>query len=867
MMCAQCTVTRFLPFCIYSTLDYSLLIQILGELRLEEFACSAPNTSSLTLLTLRFSDSLSAIFWYDIIVQRTSNRSSNSVTPLVARNHLINIANSMQVDMDILSGTHQHARELPAELRAETMWILGLENLLTDSLGSCSESSFEEISWGSPQAGLLVVRPLLPYERNSNHTASEETKSGGLVGGITTSVEGGNWTTCWVNIDRISRKVAFHNHGPGTRAVSVTSCMDATLYLPSLTVNCPLELHILGMRSMGALLSSSDVAFKFQNVLDLWRWSRAFAAVCKNFSSGKGEVISFIPSRTAQHESEDMQVAIYCARVALKVLSVCAERTMKLSSLRTLQISGLQLRSARFVQAGDRVVLLLKGNNQHLTEGSVLVSVNGLSVGTVSPKVLLKFLCDFPDHMTAQIDFWRFPRSEYRVHCLVISRGDKGNDESVTGSNGTSITSSTNIHSSMDGPVGNNVIEKFQMMFDMSVASSSGSVSSGPNKLEQVIMRKRLSILHSPADVAGVGPAAAVNVATIMQQQTGIDTLASSSSNLKISDQDFAREKSNSMPWADCRMVIAGGSVAFLPIKFSEMDDMAVISRLQLASCEVNLSPANGSDDLLLEIKDRSNIVVVRCPNCEALMCLVESLMIAIKLLNPHFGQLSTLYDEAHTHQVFRVKRNSTNHYQTDSNNFGNGDTLISQHELYLAHKLESTAPTPLDTENDTSLLRAAEALELCLSGLRLPLVFPSAALVQQHVSDICVANTLNHRLMSEFLTIQHCVLHPLSSASDLYSPPQKTVTVSGNNRGEDEAIVDEELLTDSETPLVLISESDSQQHQSSGGGNRRTSTRMSLLGDSSVLSSTPSTTPFTGSSTPMNKLQVRNRVSTSFFR
>jgi hypothetical protein len=89
----------------------------------------------------------------------------------------------------------------------------------------------------------------------------------------------------------------------------------------------------------------------------------------------------------------------FLAETCLGVLESLAERKMCSSYLRHVQLNGAQIKTARFLQINQRIVLLIKGNCTALTEGSVLLSVNGLSTVTTPASTILKFIADFPRQM------------------------------------------------------------------------------------------------------------------------------------------------------------------------------------------------------------------------------------------------------------------------------------------------------------------------------------------------------------------------------------------------------------------------------------------------------------------------------------
>lgn len=81
--------------------------------------------------------------------------------------------------------------------------------------------------------------------------------------------------------------------------------------------------------------------------------------------------------------------------IAMAALNALAERHLPRSSIRSVRMTGALFKSATFRMLNRRVVLEHKGVT-NLVEGSVLISVNGLSTVSMPGDRIIKFVADLP---------------------------------------------------------------------------------------------------------------------------------------------------------------------------------------------------------------------------------------------------------------------------------------------------------------------------------------------------------------------------------------------------------------------------------------------------------------------------------------
>ena len=68
-------------------------------------------------------------------------------------------------------------------------------------------------------------------------------------------------------------------------------------------------------------------------------------------------------------------------------------------------------------------------------EGSVLISVNGMSAVTMSGPLVMKFIDELPRQEEVEVVLWKFPRADFKVNVLALSsplRKDKTSETTDT---------------------------------------------------------------------------------------------------------------------------------------------------------------------------------------------------------------------------------------------------------------------------------------------------------------------------------------------------------------------------------------------------------------------------------------------------
>ena len=325
--------------------------------------------------------------------------------------------------------------------------------------------------------------------------------------------------------------------------------------------------------------------------------------------------------------------SIHMMNVLSTLIESYSEHKICLSHYRTYELKGEDLHSIRFIQYNrDKHVklhhiqdniqhenehqkqqqqqqqyinILMKGNCEQLTEGSLLLSVNGISAITTPSNVLYKFMSDFPPAMMGEFNFFKFPRHEFSVQFIKINHTvdvvGTGADKSLR-----DIDIHNNKNSSSSGTIISNKL--LNQNLDNNSRSSNNSHSSSHNypnrhsvynsvkksteeQLNKVILKKRLSMLNiendnnkitSNDDNNNDNNVDSNNIYRIIPTPTTTTTnndnnCISSSSDNDIGNRDgkanthkkleyveFIKQPLDHMQWCNCKMMIASGNLSII---------------------------------------------------------------------------------------------------------------------------------------------------------------------------------------------------------------------------------------------------------------------------------------------------------------
>ncbi len=727
----------------------------------------------------------------------------------------------------------RHALSPATCLRREAEWLQGQVGVSAEDAAVVSVGA----QTGVPLTGIVVLRVTDSYRHTqARNSPSDEHKGQDEAGDVDYSAAG--WVSCWLVVDVQHRRVHFHEHGPASKPSFALDCFRATLELPCLAdFSAQLVFHLKGFCALSSPSSGSSaresanktMSLKFQSGAEMMRWARALSAVCGAFSAC-GVSATCGESR-----------AVLDSEVALAVTRALAERCMVRSSSRSLQLTGANLRSARFAQVGQRVVVQTKGGNEQLSEGSVVLSVNGLSAATVTATTMLKFIADFPRQMCADVVVWRFPRSEFHVDSLFVEVAAADTNSDYTPLGGTSSGRHTD---SLQATT-----EKLASMFRLSTGRKEGDlptqdvveVGSGGSKLEQVLLRKRQSILLAPE-----GTAENVDVATIRGQQAAQESAAvrAAAETQKalgaVPMSAFLNARSaDEVQWKSCRVMLASGALSVL-----RRDSGDLLCRMQLVSTQMRYVESFG-DELLVELRDSKFHVIVRCPSPQVLLGLAVNITIACSLFSES-ADLSALYDISTERQLRRDSVFPSALGDRCADQTAEADVDLCQSALYravLGNQRKSSCAVVEEQYSELSVLSAAEALESTLSALRLPLSFPTAHIIEQQVREVCAMNLSNHRLLAQLLATQYAALHPPDPTQNNPTAVSKSAAlqVAEDESGEGLSLQERAAAILEAGPVeVATADAITDKVFSHSLSGRRGSARLSMIVDTSTVASNP---------------------------
>lgn len=786
-------------------------------------------------LLLSFQNSSVAQRWFQAMLLRldlSESSSTDQSAPVVSDRTNSDVMLSDASHEELL-GAYNFASSDTVLLRMEAEWLLqsvapsveaqDLQAALSESL---SPTSTSPALAPLPLSGLLLFKVLAVHE--STEESTEANASAGLFSNMESSASQlKGWMSCWVRVDRAAKAIVLYDQGPGSAPSLSVNCEGATLHIPDLTdaeLGCECNLYHCEVLN-SHVKAKMSLAIKLPNAEELFKWSITFASLLENVTYCSGGVVNAatqaidylqeaplpLPPTSSLPLKDFPGAKPFIAEICLGVLEGLAERRMCSSYLRNVRLNGAQIKSARFLQMNQRIVLLMKGNCASLTEGSVLLSVNGLSTVSTPASTILKFIADFPRQMLGELTLWKFPRMEFRVDVVMLAAA--------------SITSDSP-KKAVGGVSGIKVNEK--LFETLSLTSIDEAKLTPKSKLNKVLIQKRNSILkiNNGQEMSFEGIAYPNILASVQSELlssdnaaelsipdiSAVDPLSGSENHVNVTDKiptapslslaDFTRTMSVSdINWRSTRFMVASGNISMLVRGDCGAD--VLLCRLQLSSCQLKLVyPAYGSsvDHLCIHLRDGKTQIVVRCPSVAVFIDLAECLLIALKMMGSFSADLAHLYDQSvlwktTEGRVAAVGAKPARQSLLMQSVLENSAENASRSALVAS--LLSPVRTPMTPNNtmrssaddegeivassssapDTSILQAAEELEQTLSSLHLPLHFPTHAVVEKELVELFKLNNANHRLLAEFLTLQFEVTNPIPDTPETRETRKKSMT------------------------------------------------------------------------------------------
>jgi len=438
--------------------------------------------------------------------------------------------------------------------------------------------------------------------------------------------------------------------------------------------------------------------------------------------------------------------SIHMMNVLSTLIESYSEHKISLSHYRTYELKGEDLHSIRFIQYNrDKHVklhhiqdniqhenehqkqqqqqqqqqqyinILMKGNCEQLTEGSLLLSVNGISAITTPSNVLYKFISDFPPTMMGEFNFFKFPRYEFSVQ--FIKKINRAVD--VVGTDADKSLRDIDIHNNKNSSSSSGTIISNKLLnqnFDNNSRSSNNSHSSSHNypnrhsvynsvkktteeQLNKVILKKRLSMLNIENDNNKITSHDDNNndnnvdnnniyriISTPTTTTTNNDNNCSSSSDnnigttsdgnanthKKLEYVDFIKQPLDHMQWCNCKMMIASGNLSIIGSPYISNSSSSsynnnvqshpqLLINFHLYLCRVRLVyPQHGEtmDDIYISISDHTSHIMIRCSSFYELLHVFESIMIAVKLVGSSSVSSSSVSPSSSTSSLITTDLN-----------------------------------------------------------------------------------------------------------------------------------------------------------------------------------------------------------------
>jgi hypothetical protein len=794
-------------------------------------------------IALHFGSPAMAQAWYALLVKRLDLTETVAALPTAAAAPAPTVApsstaplvlNKTGVEVAVLSdmqdallGTHSLACADTVLMALETEWLCPGASVEDANLRQCAAAAAAKHSSTEnaptdlaalPVSGLLLFKVLAVHEypeESATAPAAVSPVPTPTLDSTTSQMKG--WMSCYVRLDRTAKTITFYDQGPGSAPSLAVSCDGAVLHVPDLTDSAfgyECNLYHCTVRN-SPVHAKMSVAIKLPNATELYKWAISLSGLLETVTYCAGGVVhpatfpidllqdSLFPSPPTRVVDSSRFPASQAnlAETCLGVLETLAERKLCASYLRHVEVNGAQLKTARFLQMNQRIVLLIKGACSALTEGSVLLSANGVNALTTPASTVLKFIADFPRQMKGELTVLKFPRMEFHVQMVKLTPPASDNEGDAKKSDATLLKPSL-------------LAEEGSALDDTRPLDSKG-------KLTKVIIQKRNSILKisSGMDMSFEGIAHPGIIADLQKELKALDVNATPAVPAAASEAqqgftlvDFVRAPLTEIKWQKVRLMVASGNISILGTDEAGVE--LPVCRLQLSSCQLKLvcpDQAAALNHVCVHLRDQRTHVVVRCATLAMFVDLVECLLIATKMMGAYAADLTHLYDQA-------VQwGNAATTAQGTVGSTGASDkaqSLLMQTVLASAEETKEreidrfsdtpttpakstgaegltlrtprtgvpSTPKPTTTSevSDVHILQAAEQLEAALSSLRLPANFPTHMMVEKELVELFKLNNANHRLLAEFLTLQFDTMNPVPETS-VPASRQKSIVMTNS--------------------------------------------------------------------------------------
>jgi hypothetical protein len=604
------------------------------------------------------------------------------------------------------------------------------------------------------------------------------------------------WSSYGVRLDSRHRKLHIHERSLSTRPLITLDLSRAFMSLQVSRkgddddVQMPYRYDfqfdgIFLSLSSGIDSSTSSPAYQLlgrcQSKFEYLQWSMMLCYLCYQNpnlrSADTGSLPRLLPKSRVQEmisKANEVLPSIHDFWSPTKMLTafehVCKDVAFKSivqSSIAPFQLHGSLLRSHKFQivssssssNLSSSIIVSFapkhtrsRSKSSSLSEGSMVVAVNAMSVLSTAIGVLIKYLEDIPKQELMNLLVIKYPREEYfhlDLYCSIIETSLlKKVSQQILSSN-VAVTSSAAAIAAAVKAV------KFDDLGDSSILPRSPTGKRSSFVLP-IIQEATTSSLVTTADPFGKNSwiAASLRIAngmitidckssSSMKSEDGSNDLAVDavismpirkvSINLIYVPSDQDRDLDNKKNYPCSRKTACGGGIAI------ELVCRAAISAVDVGS-DID-SKAVKDPVAAAGVASKENIssyVTIMHRDYHVMVDLVTSLYKACMIAGNIAFDVNAALESFHKYR--------------------NGDLFTKPRSSSTSSTLELpslSAATASDSGIKSELLAAAEALQSSLSAFRFKSALPSLALIVERLRELKHQNSQNHLLLAEVLLLQ----------------------------------------------------------------------------------------------------------------
>lgn len=544
-----------------------------------------------------------------------------------------------------------------------------------------------------PLAGMIVLKVHLHLPSNNSsdnfQTSIQQMKSGA-------------WMPCWIQIDYHQKSITFFERGPTQPSTFKIYCSfypTTLLRIHDLTdVQDELKIEI-----MDAVLAENNqpndndnddkelefinISFLFKNVQDLWRWTLSFSSICsmiqwKNSTSNheftqpiklsRYHTLTLSPPPPVASSSSGLittqqipvRAVVTDGNVLLGLESAIVDRDIIHQLIRYVSLPGYLIHQQfKFFHQQQRILMTSKPQSKStatpnsserikgITDGSLLLSINGLSAVQLPGNTVIKFINDIPDEMITDMAFIKFTPTDFIINAVEIDHTGFVHHQFFTGSE-NSPSSATHLDTSPLSSRGGGIGKKLDV--------------ESKNQLHRVLEKKRnfaMQQTHSDPDDTRTmeEKLLAVHLGShSVDPANNLQTAKKRKENL-LTLQQFHLTNFEEISWTRYRLSITNGKIVISSVHptssmngllngFGEIFYRFSLNQMQL---KVIIHQNKDSNDLVslqeigLEIYDSNSHIILHCMNFKKFRALLHQLLLGMKLYGALPLDLPYIYSQS----------------------------------------------------------------------------------------------------------------------------------------------------------------------------------------------------------------------------